>query len=74
MCITVLDHADAILLVLSGTGIFVSVFSCTTVIGVPVGIASAGISLVFLVTNENVRMFLKTMVKKKETKKNCFIG
>ena len=43
----------------------VSPCSFTTIIGTPVGIASAGISLVFLISNGIVKIFLKTMGKKK---------
>ena len=42
-----------------------SFFSFTTVIGTLVGVASASIGLVFLITNGIVKIFLKTMVKKK---------
>ena len=46
----------------------VSLCSFTTVIGTPVGITSANISLVFLISNRIVTMFLKTMVRKKLSK------
>ena len=52
------------MLVLSGTGSGVSLFSFTTVIGTPAGIASAIISLVLIVTNKIIKHFLKTMAKK----------
>ena len=42
----------------------VSPCSFNTIIGKPVGIASACISLVFLVSNAIVRIFLKTIRKK----------
>ena len=63
-CITALDFADKILLVLSDAGSGVSLLSFTTVSGTLVGIASASICLVFPVSNGIVRMFLKTMGKK----------
>ena len=64
--ITVLDYTDKTLLVLSGTGSGVSLFSFTAVIGMSFGIASTSISLVFFVTNGIVKMFLKAMGKKKK--------
>ena len=64
--ITVLDYTDKTLLVLSGTGSGVSLFSFTAVIGMSVGIASTSISLVFFVTNGIVKMFLKAMGRKKK--------
>ena len=51
--ITALDYADKTLLVLSGAGSGVSLFSFTTVIGTRVRIVSASIS--FLVTNGIVK-------------------
>ena len=59
--ITVLNYADKSLLVFSGTGIIISLFSFTTITDISVGISSASISLVFLVTNGFVKLFLKTM-------------
>ena len=50
-------------IMLTGSG--VSLFSFTTVIGTPVGIVSVSLSLVFLITNGIVNMFLKTMGNKK---------
>ena len=62
--------------ILSGASSGVSLCSFTTIIDAPVGkaSASASVSIVFLVSNENVKMFLKTMGRKKQTQKNCFIG
>ena len=69
---SVLDHADKTLLPFSDTGSGVPLFSCTTVTSIPVGIASTSISLVFLIDNEIVKMFLKTMVRKKINKEELF--
>ena len=63
--ITAIDYADKSLLVLSGTSSGVFLCSFSTVIGMPVRIASASISLMFLISNAIVKMFLKTMGKKK---------
>ena len=62
---TALNYACKTLLVLSGASSGVSLFSSTTVIGTPVRIVSASISLVFFVGNEINKMFLKTMGRKK---------
>ena len=53
---------DMTLLVFSGWGSDVSLFSVTTVIGTPVWVVSDSISKVFLVTNGIVKVILKTMV------------
>ena len=64
--ITVIDYAGKILIFLSGTSNNVSFYSFTTVIITPIGIASANISLVVLITNATTKMFLKTMGKKND--------
>ena len=63
--VTVLNYADKTLLVLLGarTGFLLSSF--TTVIGTPVGIASASISLVSVISNGIFNIFLKTIGKAK---------
>ena len=60
--VTFLNYASKTLLVFSETGSDVSLFSCTAVISTPVRIASASISIVFLVSNGIVKMF------------SCFFG
>ena len=70
--ITVRDYTDNTLLVLSGTDRGVSLLSFTTVIAMPVGIASTSISLVFLIINGIVKIFLKQWERKE--KKNFFVG
>ena len=57
--ITVVNYTDKILLVLPGASSGVFLFSSNTVIGTPVGMANAGISLVFLVSNAIVKMLEK---------------
>ena len=54
------------LTMLTGVSSSVSPYLLTTVIGAPVGITSSGISLVFLISNEIIKMFLKAMEKKKK--------
>ena len=53
------------LVVLSGASSGVSLCSFTSIIGTPLGIASASISLVFLISNGIVKIFLKTIERKK---------
>ena len=66
---TALDYADKTLMVLSGATSGVSLCLFTTIIGTPVGITSASISLVFLIGNGIVRMYLKTMRRQKKDRK-----
>lgn len=67
--ITVRDYTDNTLLVLSGTDSGVSLLSFTTIIAMPVGIASTSISLVFLIINGIVKIFLKQWERKEKKKK-----
>ena len=57
------------LTMLTGVSSSVSPYLLTTVIGAPVGITSSGISLVFLISNEIIKMFLKAIEKKKKHEK-----
>ena len=70
--ITPLKYTDKTLLVLSDTSGAVSLFLFNAVIGTPVGIESASISLVFLINNAIVKMLLKT--KKKSEYEEWFIS
>ena len=47
-CVTVFDYIDKILIVLSATGSGVSIISFISIVGAPVGIASASLTLFFL--------------------------
>ena len=58
--ITTLEYTDKIFLVLSGANSGVSLYSFTTIIGIIIGIASASVSLVLLISNEIIKMLLKT--------------
>ena len=64
---TSIDYAYETLLVLSGAISSVSLCSFTTIIDAPIGIASASISTVFLISIEIVKMFLKTIGREKQT-------
>ena len=60
------DYIDKILIVLSATTGGVSIFSFTSVIGAPVGIASASFTLVFSLTTGIIKKLLSTTRKKKK--------
>ena len=46
--VTVFDYIDKVLIVLSATSSGVSIISFTSIIGAPIGIASASLTLIFL--------------------------
>ena len=46
--VTIFDYIDKILIVLSATSSGVSIISFTSIIRAPVGIASAGFTLIFI--------------------------
>ena len=52
--VTTFDYIDKILIVLSATTRGVSIISFTSIIGVPVGIASASFTLIFFSNNWNI--------------------
>ena len=68
--ITFCDYFDKSLIVLSATSGSISIASFATVIGTPVGIASASISLTFSLSTRIVKKLLKATrnKKKKHTK------
>ena len=63
--ITAIHYVEKTLLVLSGENNDASFSSFATVIGTPAEIASASISLVFLISNGIGKMFLKKIGTKK---------
>ena len=62
------DYFDKLLIVLSVTAVSISIASFSTVIGVPVGMASASFSLAFSISTGIVKKLLKTTRNK--TKKH----
>ena len=64
--VTTFDYLDKILIVLSATTGGVSIISFTSVIGAPVGIASASFALIFSLTTGIVRKLLNIARKKKK--------
>ena len=63
--ITAFDYIDKILVVLSATSGGVSIISFTSIIGAPVGIASASFTLIFSLTTGIVKKLLNITRKKK---------
>ena len=60
------DYFDKSLIVLSATSGSISIASFATVIGTPVGIASASLSLTFSLSTRIVKKLLKTTRNKKK--------
>ena len=68
--VTAFDYIDKILIVLSATSSGVSIISFTSIIGAPVGIASASFTLIFSLTTGIVKKLLNiTRNKKKKHEK-----
>ena len=66
--VTAFDYTDKILIVLSATSSGVSIISFTSIVGAPVGIASASLTLFFSLTTGIVKKLLKITKKKKKRK------
>ena len=64
--VTTFDYIDKILIVLSATSSGVSIISFTSIIGAPVGIANANLTLIFSLTTGIVKKLLNITRKKKE--------
>ena len=64
--VTTFDYIDKILIILSATTGGVSIFSFTSVIGAPVGIASASFTLIFFLATEIVKELLNITRNKKK--------
>ena len=64
--VTTFDYIDKILIVLSATTGEVSLISFTSVIGAPVGIASASFALIFSLTTRIIKKLLNITRKKKK--------
>ena len=67
--VTIFDYIDKILLILSATTGGISIISCTTTIGAPVGITSASFTLIFSLTTGIIRKLLNTTRSKKKKHK-----
>ena len=64
--VTVIDYIDKILIVLSATSSRVSIISFTSIVGAPVGIASASFTLIFSLTTGIVKKLLNITRNKKK--------
>ena len=64
--VTIFDYIDKILIVLSATTGGVSIISFASIIGAPVGIASASFTLIFSLTTGIVKKLLNITRKEKE--------
>ena len=68
--VTAFDYIDKVLIVLSATSSGVSIISFTSIIGAPVGIASASLTLIFSLTTGIIKQLLSiTRTKKKKRDK-----
>ena len=73
-CIVPFDYFGKSLIVLSVTDGSISIASFATVIGAPVGIASASFSLAFLMSTEIMKILQKTTPNKKKKHKAGLIS
>ena len=64
--VTAFDYIDKILIVLSATSSGVSIISFTSIIGAPVGIASASFTLIFSLTTGIIKKLLSITRSKKK--------
>ena len=64
--VTVFDYIDKILIVLSATTSGVSIISFTSIVGAPVGIASASFTLIFSLTTGIIKKLLNITRNKKK--------
>ena len=71
--VTAFDYIDKILIVLSATSSGVSIISFTSIIGAPVGIASASFTLIFSLTTGIVKKLLSTTRNKKKKHDKIFM-
>ena len=66
--VTIFDHIDKVLIVLSATSGGVSIISFTSIIGAPVGIASASFTLIISLITGIAKNLLNITKKKKNSK------
>ena len=73
--VTTFDYIDKVLIVLSATSGGVSIICFTSVVGIPVGIASSSFTLVFsLITRIIKKLLSKTRSKKKKLYKTLMLA
>ena len=71
--VTAFDYIDKILIVLSATSSGVSIISFTSIIGAPVGIASASFTLIFSLTTGIIKKLLSITRSKKKKHDKIFM-
>ena len=71
--VTTFDYIDKILIVLSATSSGVSIISFTSIIGAPVGIASASFTLIFSLTTGIIKKLLSITRSKKKKHDKIFM-
>ena len=71
--ITIFEYIDKILIILSATSGGVSIISFISIVGVPVGIASASFTLIFSIAKGIIKILLKTTRNKKKKHDNILI-
>ena len=71
--ITVFEYIDKILIFLSATSGGVSIISFISIVGVPVGIASASFTLIFSIAKGIIKILLKTTRNKKKKHDNILM-
>ena len=64
-CTAALDYTDKTLIVLSATSGGISIICFTNIIGIPAGVISASLTLVFSLTTGITKNLLKETIKKK---------
>ena len=64
--VTTFDYTDKILIVLSATSSGVSIISFTSIVGAPVGIESANLTLIFSLTRGRVKKLLNITKNKRK--------
>ena len=65
-CTAALDYTDKILIVLCATSGGISIISFTNIIGIPAGVISTSLTLVFSLTTGMIKKLLKETRKKKK--------
>ena len=71
--ITVFEYIDKILIFLSATSGGISIISVISIVGVPVGIASASFTLIFSIAKGIIKILLKTTRNKKKKHDNILM-
>ena len=71
--IVAFDYADKLFITISVSFGTLSIASCATIVGTPVGIAGASLTLIFTVTTGVVKTFLN-ITRKKKKKHNKIIA